>query len=154
MTDIRSETAVPPVEKTIEVPWDPATAFHRFTAHLADWWPIATYSIFQERAATCALEAGVGGRIFETSTAGEEAQWGTVTAWEPPGRLAFTWHPGYQPEGGQEVEVTFTAAPGGARVRLVHTGWERLAALGRDPLAVRSSYDGGWDRVLAAYRVD
>ncbi len=154
MNDSRAETTVSPVEKSIDVPWDPATAFERFTSRMADWWPIETHSLFQDRAVTCAVEPRVGGRIYESSTGGEEADWGTVTEWEPPRRLAFTWHPGRSRESRQEVEVTFTAAAGGTRVRLVHSGWERIAVIGEDPGEVRSQYDGGWDLVLGRYRGD
>src|SRR5919197_160847 len=71
------------------------------------------------------LEGRAGGRIAERSPTGEIADWGRVLTWEPPGRVAFTWHP----EGGEatEVEVQFIPEGSGAtRVELEHRGWERL----------------------------
>lgn len=68
-----------------------------------------------------------------------------VTAREPPGRLAFTWHPGREDDTATQVEVTFTAAADGTEVRLVHTGWEVLGDRGPE---VRERYVTGWAMVL------
>ena len=38
------------------------------------------------------------GQIVERSADGETAVWGTVTQWEPPVGVAFTWHPGQPSE--------------------------------------------------------
>jgi hypothetical protein len=73
------------------------------------------------------------------------AIWGTVIAWEPARRVAFTWHPGREPESAQEVEVRFVTTEAGTRVELEHRGWERLGETAR---ATRDSYDQGWDGVF------
>ena len=75
--------------------------------------------------------------------------WGTVTRWEPPTAVAFTWHPGQPAERASHVEVTFAAADGQTLVTLEHAGWEVFA----DPAAARAEYDQGWPVVLDRYRV-
>ncbi len=92
---------------------------------MAGWWPMATHSIGEEKVEHVEIEPRVGGRFFERTNDGEEHIWGIVTAWEPPARIAYTWHPGYSPDEGQEVEITFTPEGDGTRVDLVQTGWER-----------------------------
>jgi uncharacterized protein YndB with AHSA1/START domain len=94
------------------------------------------------------LEGRIGGRFFERQEDGTEAVWGTVTAWEPPLRLAFTWHPGRAESTAQEVEVRFTPVDGGTRVELEHRGWEKLGERAEE---ARNEYDSGWDFVLGHY---
>jgi len=40
------------------------------------------------------LQAGVGGRIYERAADGTEHEWGEVTVWQPPERLAYLWYLG------------------------------------------------------------
>lgn len=133
------------LRKTVEVAAPPGRAFALFTEGIAGWWPLRTHSVARERAATAVFEPGVGGRIYERAADGEEHDWGAVTAWEPPGRVAFTWHPGRTTATAQEVEVRFEPLGSGTRVELVHRGWERL---GDEAGAQLEGYDGGWDFVL------
>ena len=136
--------AVPPVVKAVTVRCAPALAFRRFTEDLAAWWPLATHHIGDDPR-SCVLEGRVGGRLFERSGAGAETVWGIVEQWDPPRRLAFTWQVRVAAEQAQRIDVTFTAAPGGTRVELVHSGWENL---GEAAAARRDSYDKGWARVF------
>jgi len=133
------------LRKTIEVAAAPDRAFRLFTEGMAGWGPMRTHSVGEDRAETVVFEPGVGGRIYERTLDGDQHVWGTVTAWEPPGRVVFTWHPGRGPDTEQDVEVRFEASGAGTRVELVHTGWERL---GDRAAAVRENYDGGWDLVV------
>ena len=74
------------------------------------------------------LQQAVGGRIYERDAQGVEHDWGVVTAWEPPSRLAYTWHLGRDPDEATDVEIRFLAAGAGTtRVEIEHTGWERSA---------------------------
>lgn len=70
-------------------------------------------------------------------------------AWEPPHRLAFTWHPGGAADSAQTVEVTFARDSDGAMLTLEHRDWHRV---GERAPKVRESYDQGWDVVLDRYR--
>ncbi len=40
------------------------------------------------------LQGDVGGRIYERTADGAEHDWGEVTVWQPPTRLAYLWHLG------------------------------------------------------------
>ena len=133
------------MRKTLEVATPPERAFALFTEGIAEWWPVRTHSVAEERAETAVFEAGVGGRIYERTLDGEEHVWGTVTAWEPAERVVFTWHPGREPDTAQDVEVRFEPSGSGTRVELVHTGWDRL---GDRAAAQFEGYDAGWDFVI------
>lgn len=134
-----------PIRKTIEVPWDPGRAFRRFTREIGAWWPLRSHSVGQERAETVVFEEGVGGRIVEKIRGGEECTWGTVTAWDPPRSVSFTWHPGDDRARATQIDVTFEPVPGGTRLVLVHSRWETLGALGK---MARRGYPIGWAYVL------
>ncbi|HXP55191.1 MAG TPA: SRPBCC domain-containing protein [Streptosporangiaceae bacterium] len=144
-------STVPPVRREILVDANQATAFEVFTHDIGRWWPVADNSVY-----------GAGGtvtladqEIVERSADGHSALWGTITRWEPPAAVSFTWHPGQTPDRASRVEVTFAAAPGGAAaepagqtlVTLVHTGWDSFD----DPAAARADYDQGWPPVLGRY---
>ncbi|HUG42415.1 MAG TPA: SRPBCC domain-containing protein [Longimicrobiales bacterium] len=138
-----------PVRKKVVVPASPEVAFTRFTAELDQWWPLRTHSVHGAAAASAEFGGGVGDPIVERSAAGEESVWGTVTEWDPPRRVAFTWHPG-RPEGtAQEVTVTFVSTGDATEVTLVHGGWE---SLGAGAEAKRREYEEGWELVLGSYR--
>lgn len=106
---------------------------------------LATHSLGQQDAETCAIEGRVGGRVYERLRNGAERSWGTVLVWEPPRRIVLTWHPGRDERMQQEVEVRFSLDGAGTVVQLEHRGWE---ALGEDALEVRAQYEGGWEIVL------
>ena len=136
--------AVPPVVKSVTVRCPPAVAFRRFAEEIGAWWPLATHHIGDDPQ-SCTMEGRVGGRLFERSKDGAERVWGVVEQWEPPRRLAFSWQVRVTAEEAQRIEVTFTPAPGGTRVQLVHSGWEKL---GDAAAARRDNYDKGWGRVF------
>lgn len=138
----------PPLLKAVTVKASPEQAFRRFTDELASWWPLQSHSVGEGAAETVVMEGRVGGRIVERIRGGREAVWGTVTAWEPPRRVAFTWHPGAEPATAQDVEVRFTPVGGGTRVELEHRGFERLGRLAR---RARRGYPLGWAYVLGLY---
>jgi uncharacterized protein YndB with AHSA1/START domain len=138
-----------PVRKTVRVTAPPARAFRRFTEEMGTWWPLRSHSVGQADAETVTMEPRLGGRIVEHIRGGRQAVWGTVTAWDPPRRVAFTWHPGRAPDTAQDVEVRFTADGTGTRVELEHRGFERLGpTLGRK---ARRGYPLGWEYVLGRY---
>jgi len=135
---------VPPIRREVLVDADPAVAFEVFTARIGLWWPIAEKSVYGAGGTV----AFAGGQIIEQSPDGQRVVWGTVTRWEPPARVAFTWHPGHAPERASHVEVAFAAAGPQTLVTLTHTGWDVFA----DPAAARAEYDHGWPIVLDRYQ--
>ncbi len=145
-------STVPPIRREILVDADPDAAFEVFTAGLGRWWPVDEKSV-HGKGATVAFDDGQiverpadGGA--DDGAAGEPVVWGTVTRWEPPTAVAFTWHPGYPAERASQVVVTFAAEGTQTLVRLEHTGWESFA----DPAAARAEYDQGWPVVLGCYQ--
>ena len=96
-------TTLPPLRRQIIVPADPGTAFTVFTDKIGAWWPVASHSVYGAQSTTAFRD----GLLVETGPGGEEAVWGEVLDWQPPGLLRMTWHPGYGAERAGEVEVTF-----------------------------------------------
>jgi uncharacterized protein YndB with AHSA1/START domain len=141
-------TSAGPVVKSVTVPAGPQRAFELFTAHLHEWWPLATHSVGGQDAASVAFGAGPGGVILETMIDGTTSVWGTITRWEPARRVSFTWHPGTPESEATLVDVTFTpSGPGSTAVRLTHSGWERRP----DGAAARENYDSGWNPVIESF---
>ena len=124
-------------------------AFETWTAKIDSWWP-KDHAIGGSPDMTIAFEAGPGGRLVERTADGAEHEWGRITSWEPPHRLAYTWLVGGPESDGTDVEVTFTdEAPGRCVVEVVHGGWERLAAAGPERRAMNRV---GWTALLDNYR--
>jgi uncharacterized protein YndB with AHSA1/START domain len=146
--DMSNEHQIDPVRRSVEVGCSVAEAFRLFTEDIDSWWPLATHSIGQDDAESCYFEGREGGRIFETHSDGSVHLWGTVTAWYPPERVVFTWHPGREVSTAQEVELRFSEIQGGTRVELEHRGWE---SLGEKAQRTRASYETGWVPVLERY---
>jgi uncharacterized protein YndB with AHSA1/START domain len=122
-------------------------AFTVFTERMGDWWPIKRYSVHEDEADEAGMEPRLGGAVFERWRGGTE-NWGEILSWEPPHRLAFSWHPGGDPAAATEVEIVFTEEGTRTRVELEHRRWERL---GERAPEVRAGYAEGWQAVLAGY---
>ena len=137
--------ALAPIVLELVVPCPPQRAFDYFTRDIGRWWPLATHSLGEADAANVHFEPRVGGRVIETARDGREWVWGSVTAWQPGERVAFSWHLDRDPATAQSVEVVFAAAPSGTRVTLTHGGWERRGA---DAPEARAKYERGWKIVL------
>ena len=142
-----SKTALAPLVKTIKVPQDPTGAFRLFTERIRDWWPLATHSVGEADAIDVSFGTAVGEEIVETMRGGQTTSWGTITVWEPPDRVAFTWHPGTAVHEATFVEVTFERVEDGTLVTLTHSGWDNRP----DGLRARRGYGPGWDFVLGRY---
>ena len=136
--------ALAAVTVEVRVAVDPARAFAAFTTDVGRWWPVGSHSV----GGGGSTVAFVDGRLVETTAVGGSCLWGTVTTWDPPHRLALTWHPGSPPDPCTQVEVGFAADGDGTVVTLVHTGWERVVR-GAER---RAEYATGWPLVLAGYR--
>jgi uncharacterized protein YndB with AHSA1/START domain len=143
-----AKATIAPVVRSVDVDAPVDKAFLVFTERIGEWWPLQAHGIFEDKAETCVLEGRVGGRLYERSVDGDEGQWGTVTAYEPPTRLVLSWHPNLDRPAPTEIEVTFTPLGEGTHVELVHRGWE---VLGDVALEARDSYDGGWPETLRCY---
>ena len=141
------EQGLAPLVKKVVVPVGVERAFVVFTAEMSAWWPLPSHSVGQDTAREVRLEGTVGGRIVEYGNNGEIATWGTVSDWDPPKSVSFTWHPDSDPQQAGHVTVTFTPVGDDTEVELVHSGWERRP----DGVRARTGYDTGWDYVLGRY---
>ena len=143
-----SPPSAEPVRKNVTVPAAPQRAFELFTAHIQEWWPLGTHSVGADQAVGVAFGEGLGASIVETMADGTTSVWGTITHWEPPHFVAFTWHAGTPVAEATHVEVTFTPdGPGSTVVRLVHSGWEHRP----DGASARESYNSGWEPVVSSF---
>jgi uncharacterized protein YndB with AHSA1/START domain len=149
---------IAPVRKSILVAATPAQAFEAFTARIDRWWP-KTHGIGAAPIRESIIEPFVGGRWHTLHTDGSDVTVGHVRVWEPGRRFVFGWEitADWKPESrvvyASEVEVTFTAEPGGqTRVDLEHRDFERMVASGGDKM--RTAVDGGWPAILALFAAE
>ena len=134
-----------PIRQSVRVDCPIEEAFQLFTEELAEWWPLASYSMSGEEAETCAIEPWVGGRVFERTRSGEEREWGWVIAWDPPKHVEFTWHPRTRGDSDQTVDVEFQVEADGTRVTLIHRGWHLT---GMQACASHAGSRDQWPEVL------
>ncbi|HEY7146902.1 MAG TPA: SRPBCC family protein [Streptosporangiaceae bacterium] len=133
-----------PLRLSLDVACSPEHAFGVWTERLGTWWPRDHTVTGQPEQVV--LQAGVGGRIYERGADGTEHDWGEVTVWQPPERLAYLWHIGRDQAGATEVEIRFLArGPGATRVEIEHRGWERLGAEAAD---WRDRNQAGWQALI------
>jgi hypothetical protein len=136
-------TAVPPLHLTVDVRCAPEAAFAVWTERFGTWWP-ADHTVSGAPEAV-SLEPRLGGRIFERGPDGVEHDWGQVTTWDPPARLAYLWHLMRDRSDATEVEIRFVRNGSGTRVEIEHRGWERL---GTDGATWRDRNRVGWSTLL------
>ncbi len=138
-----------PIRVNFDLDCSPEHAFAVWTAGIGSWWP-ADHTVSGRGDAEVVLEVGLGGRIYERTTEGTEHEWGRIISWDPPARLAYTWHLLVDPADATEVEIRFVERSVGAtRVEIEHRGWERLGAAGERR---RAQNRGGWDALVPHYR--
>ena len=137
---------IPPVLKTVHLDCSPTEAFRAFTEDFSQWWPYATHSLGRaDNVAHVVFEGGSGGRLYEVWKDGSKHLWGSITTWNPPGELAFSWHVGRDPALATEVRVTIRPDDGGSLMELSHSKWE---ILGDEAAGMRARYDAGWTEVF------
>ena len=138
-----------PLQISFEVACGLDHAFVTWTENIGTWWP-TDHSVSGERDLEVVLEGRLGGRIFERTAAGTEHDWGQVTDWRPPTRVAYRWHLGNSPATATDVAVSFTRVGDEVtRVEIEQAGWERL---GQDGDSLRDRNQAGWGSVLPHYR--
>lgn len=149
------------VIKTIHVKAPVARAFSVFVEQMETWWP-PTHHVGTTPFEAIFVEPRVGGRWYERNAAGEQCDWGTVLAWDPPRRVRFSWHvgPGHDQPGwvfdpdmskASEVEIRFRAEGlDGTLVELEHSKIERH---GEGAVQLREMFDGpgAWITILEKF---
>ena len=133
MSSQAPSAAVDQARVSVTVTVDPTAAFRIFTEEIDQWWRRGfKYRVAGRRRGIIHLEAGVGGRLFESfdSESGSRVvETGRVTAWDPPSRLVFEWRAqAFAPAEKTEVEVLFQPSSSGTLVTVTHRGWNRIRA--------------------------
>jgi hypothetical protein len=136
-----------PLTLSFEVGCSADHAFSVWTSGIGTWWP-RDHTV-SEKPDLVVLQSGVGGRIYERTFDGEEHDWGEVTVWDPPTRLAYLWHIGLDRDDATEVEIRFVARDAATtRVEIEHRGWERLGEVGAER---RNQNRTGWQALVPAF---
>ncbi|HKV25750.1 MAG TPA: SRPBCC family protein [Candidatus Acidoferrum sp.] len=143
------------VRKVVHVQAPQAVAWRVFTEKMGTWWPLQNYKIGKAKAIDAVVEPRVGGRWYERGEDGSTCDWGSVLAWEPPGRLVLSWDVTaewqYDPNLKTEIELRFIPEGKNAtRVELEHRLLDRYGAR-RDQMRRVFETEGDWGRVLALF---
>ena len=143
------------VTAEIEIPLAPNAAFALFDEGIGRWWPRA-YSWSGERLVEIRMEPRPGGRLSEIGPRGFVCDFGRVTAYERPHRLAFLWQisarrePVPDPDKASTVTLDFKASGEGTRVTLTHSRFENHGE-GADDYAAAMGAPQGWPFILECY---
>jgi uncharacterized protein YndB with AHSA1/START domain len=140
---------IEPLRLSFEVACPAAHAFDTWTQRASMWWPPA-HTVTHDPGARVVFEPRAGGRIYERTSSGQEVDWGSITAWEPPRRLVYEWHIAADRASATEVEIAFIDLGERTRVQIEHRGWDRLGERGP---SWRDENRSGWDGVLPDYKI-
>ncbi|MGI8762004.1 MAG: SRPBCC family protein [Jatrophihabitantaceae bacterium] len=150
----QAASAVVRREIVVEAPIE--RAFAVFTERFGDFKP-AEHNLLGVAIAETVFEPRVGGHIYDRGVDGSECRWARVLAYEPPGRVVFSWDIGPQwqietePANTSEVEVRFVAeTPQRTRVELEHRKIDRHGP-GWQAVSDGIADDAGWALYLARY---
>jgi uncharacterized protein YndB with AHSA1/START domain len=131
-------------------------AFAVFTERFGDFKPREHNLLGVEIAATI-FEPRVGGNIYDRGVDGSECRWARILAYEPPGRVLFSWDisPQWQietvAEQTSEVEVRFVAeTPQRTRLELEHRNIDRHGP-GWESVSQGVGDEAGWPLYLSRY---
>jgi len=146
---------IAPVRKSVVVDATPEQAFAVFTTGIDRWWP-RSHGIGAAPVRESIIEPFVGGRWYTRHEDGSDVVVGHVSVWQPAARLVVSWEisaewkPDPRPTFTSEVEVRFTAEPGGGtRVDVEHRGFERMGPLAGEKM--RNDVAGGWPTLLELF---
>jgi uncharacterized protein YndB with AHSA1/START domain len=131
-----------PLKMSFDVACSAEHAFAVWTSRISTWWP-SDHTVTGQTGLDIVLQGGVGGRLYERTADGTEHDWGEVTVWEPPTKMAYLWHLRQDRADATEVEIHFLALGGTlTRVEIEHRGWDRSPD---NPV-------GGWYGMRKGYR--
>ena len=150
----RAEATAIRHEVVVEAPAE--RAFAVFTGDFGAFKP-REHNMLAVDIAETVFERRVGGHIYDRGTDGSECRWARILAYDPPGRVVFSWDisPRWQLETdlekASEVEVRFIAeTPERTRVVLEHRNLDRHLE-GWESVREGVDSDGGWPLYLRRY---
>ncbi len=118
---------MPDVSLEAAIPLPPEQAFDAFVQQMDVWWPrrgVFPYSFAPEttRPLHIRFEGELGGRYYETFADGGEYRIGSITLWNPPAELAYTWRdPTWA--GSTKIRLRFEETDDGTRVTYSQDGF-------------------------------
>ncbi|WP_082407644.1 SRPBCC family protein [Mesorhizobium sp. 1M-11] len=136
----------------IDLGTEPREAFLHFTREMTNWWP-KDYSWSGETLQEMTIADQAGGFCTEIGPHGFRCDFGRVLEIDLPRHIVFTWQigpnrePVPDPSKAGEVDVTFSAIPGGTRVTLTHRGFSNHGASAEQYMEAMGSAQG-WPLIL------
>jgi len=130
--------------KSVLVLLSPVAAFELFTQRIGEWWPPDRRHTQDPQSEIFLLASG---RFYERARDGREVELGKVRTWESPRLIVLDFFVATGPANPTEVEIAFTAEPGGTRVTVIHRPKPESENLWS---ARAPRYQQSWDVVLAA----
>ena len=149
------------VRKAVRVNASVERAFSVFVEQMETWWP-ASHHVGDTPFEAIFVEPRVGGRWYERNSKGEQGEWGTVLAWDPPRMVRFSWHLGpdhdspdwkFDPDLSRASEVEIRFSPSGEGATLVELEHSKLERHGEHYQELRALFDGpgAWITILQCY---
>lgn len=136
------------------VPGAPEQAFAYFVHGITRWWP-NSFTFSMAELDTITIEPRQGGRWYETSTTGDEFDWGIVTAWNQDRRIAMTFQLSatrtlIPRERASEVSFDFLMRGNGCAVKVAHFHLHRHGA---EAPIIRTNMasEHGWPFILSSF---
>lgn len=142
----------------LRVKASPERAFAAFVNEIGAWWrPNGLFQTTPRAPGRLSFETGEGGRLVETLANGKVFEIGKVLAWEPPGRLVFSWRQAnFPPDLHTEVEVRFEPVGDETRVSVEHRGFDQVpegaARHGFSDQVLLMRLGDWWRTLLTSYR--
>jgi len=129
-------------------------AFRMLTEKMGTWWP-ASHHIGKVPFAEVIVEPRVGGKWMERGAGGEQCQWGTVLAWDPPKQVVFSWQLQadwtFSTDMSRASEVAFTFFAEGPEMTRLEFEHRHLERHGQGWEAIRKEVEGGWAGILVEF---
>ena len=142
------------VRRTLRVDVPVDFAFRMLTEKMSTWWP-ASHHIGKVPFAEVIVEPRVGGKWMERGHNGEECQWGTVLAWDPPRQVVFSWQLqadwSFSTDMSCASEVAFTFFAEGREATRMEFEHRHLERHGEGWEAIRKGVEGGWIGILVEF---
>ncbi len=116
-----------PIVHELSLSCTPERAFEVFTAKMGSWWD-PEYTGNPDTYTTITIDPRRRGQITDRHSDGAEHDWGEVSAWDPPARVAFSFTLAQDRAFPTVVRATFVPSDAGTQVTFEHDGWTEYNA--------------------------
>lgn len=136
-----------PVKKVLKLNCSIEHAFRVFTEKMHLWWP-ASHRMSREVRSSMVLESYEGGAFYSLDPDGGRKTFGSVTRWQPPKRLVFSWALGRSANLETEVDIRFSQSVDGTVVELEH---REVSGKGDAWVETSPGFFAAWTVVMPAF---